>query len=318
MTCSQPLYIKNRRYSTHAEDYNISQQFLHPEDIFRKTLIVPCGRCKACLHNLRNDWFVRMNREVAYCRSLNIPTHFLTITINPINYDSALENPSDFIRSFFESIRSRFGSSLKHIVFQEFGEKGRLHFHALIHGFSGKYADLRAAVSRYGFVWIRPVKPTDPGYISKYITKAFDSSDPRYLQKRYRRRFVSAHYGDYLGEMPAPTAFISVWRFIDTNSGIAYNYRIPRYYNRYLSEEDADRRSVLSALVNAAYLGFLDKASLISERVRELFSVSVSALLRDIRTKKRIAAFIERFVCYTVPKTSPPITLGLSPDISNF
>ena len=81
-----------------------------------------------------NGWYVRLERETKYQKSLHHNSVFVTITIAPEYYDSALLNPSSFIRLWFERIRRRFGHSIKHAVFQEFGihpEQGnepRLHF----------------------------------------------------------------------------------------------------------------------------------------------------------------------------------------------
>ena len=68
---------------------------------------VPCGRCEECLRQQRNDWYVRLERETKYQKSLHRNSVFVTITIAPEYYDSALLNPSAFIRMWFERVRRR-------------------------------------------------------------------------------------------------------------------------------------------------------------------------------------------------------------------
>ena len=54
-------------------------------------------------------------------------------------------NPSSFIRLWFERVRRRFGHSIKHAVFQEFGthpelgNEPRLHFHGVLWDVSYSY-----------------------------------------------------------------------------------------------------------------------------------------------------------------------------------
>ena len=73
-----------------------------PWDYFTQRIMVPCGHCEECLRQQRNDWYVRLERETKYQKSLHRNSVFVTITIAPEHYDSALLNPSSFIRMWFE------------------------------------------------------------------------------------------------------------------------------------------------------------------------------------------------------------------------
>ena len=56
----------------------------------------------------RKDWYVRLERETKYQKRLYRNSVFVTITIAPEYYDSALLNPSSFIRLWFERVRYLF------------------------------------------------------------------------------------------------------------------------------------------------------------------------------------------------------------------
>ena len=277
MACKSPIWIRNRRYfrkdallSEHV-DYCKSSLALAPWDISRQWLMVPCGKCEDCLRRLRNDWFVRIERELARCKVESRQAIFITITINPKHYDKALLNPSDFIRKWNERVRHRIGHSFKHCFFQEFGthpETGsepRLHFHGFLFGTDVLYNEIRSAVSDLGYVWLAKASLKRARYCVKYVVKQIGYSPEqvaghyitvdgkltplaRVLEhRRYTRKFVSAGVGDYLGNRPAPSASMSSWSYSDIKTGVNYNYSIPRYYDRYLQQKDQTIRAVRSA-----------------------------------------------------------------------
>lgn len=277
MACSHPIWIRNRRYSRKdipfrdISDYAKSSLALAPWDIARQWLMVPCGKCDDCLRRLRNDWFVRLERELARCKAENQQAIFITITISPKYYEEALRDPARFIRRWNERVRHKIGHSFKHAFFQEFGthpETGqypRLHFHGFLFGTNVLYNEIRSAVRDLGFVWLGKGSHKRARYVVKYVTKQIEFnpdqiSDQNLLidgkliplarvleHRRYTRKFVSAGVGDYLGNRPAPSAATSSWSYLDFSSGIRYDYAIPRYYNRYLQPNDQIICSVRSS-----------------------------------------------------------------------
>ena len=58
-----------------------------PWDYFTQRIMVPCGRCEECLRQQRNDWYVRLERETKYQKSLHRNSVFVTITIAPEYYE---------------------------------------------------------------------------------------------------------------------------------------------------------------------------------------------------------------------------------------
>lgn len=278
MACQNPIWIRNRRYynpklpSTRLFRDDIKSSLaVAPWDVARQRLLVPCGKCPDCIRRLRNDWFVRLEREFARCRAEKRQAIFITITIAPRLYDEALVDPTSFIRKWNERVRHVFGHSYKHAFFQEFGihpEVGtepRLHFHGLIFDFDQPYNELRRAVKDLGYIWVSSCTLKRIRYVVKYVTKQieFKPEDVKdhtitlrgktvplasVLQTSvYTRKFVSPRVGDYLGRRRAPSRSVRSWSYMDLASGAVYNYSIPRYYDRYMSDEDKRFRDILSA-----------------------------------------------------------------------
>lgn len=279
MACEHPLWIRNRRYfdkkrprvGFRADDDHRSALALNPWDISRQWLLVPCGKCEDCLRRIRNDWFVRLERELARCKAERRQSIFITITIAPKYYEKALIDPSWFIRKFNERIRHRLGHSFKHAYFQEFGthpETGsepRLHFHGFLFGTDVLYNTIRRAVGDLGFVWLAKASNKRARYVVKYIVKQIQFNPADIADKfvtvdgkrislsvllqhcRYTRKFISAGVGDFLGSSPRPSRTVFSWDYLDAKTGVKYSYAIPRYYLKYLSETDRIVRSVRSA-----------------------------------------------------------------------
>lgn len=293
MPCMHPIWIRNRRYcpkkdGTGDRSYEKSQLALAPWDVSRQWLMVPCGHCEDCLRRQRNDWFVRIEREMARYRAISQQVIFITITIAPKYYDEALRDPSRFIRRWNERVRHRIGHSFKHCYFQEFGlhpssdGQPRLHFHGFLFGVNIAYEKLRSCVSDLGFVWLGKATLKRARYVVKYVTKqlCFNEEDikDKYItidgvrlslssvlkQKRYSRKFVSAHVGDYLGERTMPTGRVFTWDYMDCKTGAVYRYAVPRYYDRYYKPEQLMRRAILSADTYARF----SSDSLVSDIVR--------------------------------------------------
>lgn len=274
MACLHPIAIWNRRYRYQPDDYVASQIMLHPEDVVRQRLLVPCGHCPECLRAERNDWYLRLNREFAYQRSVGGSSWFFTLTIAPSNYGKALDNPSGYIRSFFEAVRHRFNLSIKHAIFQEFSpSRGRLHFHGALFGCGLRYSDLHFIARDFGFIYLRPLNTRTLRYVVKYIVKDIDvcAHDGRLLDRKYRRKFVSPRVGHFIGDFPAPSFACRKWSFRDARSGISYSYRIPRYYDYAISEEERRKRSTFNAFLVSQGVGDDFASRVVLEALQEAF-----------------------------------------------
>lgn len=258
MACEHPIIIRNRRFAGQPYEKIVENLAIHPEDKYREFIQVPCGKCESCLKQERNDWFVRLNREFAYCKSVGFEVWFVTLTIAPRFYAQALEDPSAFLRRFFEKIRHSFGKSVKHAFFTEFSPtKGRMHFHGLFFGPHLTFKDLHGLSREFGWIWAQPAKSAACiRYITKYIVKdiQFCRKGGQLLDAKYRRKHVSAGVGSYLGTFPPPSFSRRTWVFRGANSNIEYCYRIPRYYDKFVSEETRRKKAIVGAFLSAQNL----------------------------------------------------------------
>lgn len=345
MACSSPIWIRNRRYfdkknpCRNGSDVAKSALALRPWDISRQWLLVPCGKCEDCLRRQRNDWFVRLERELARCKAERQQAIFITITIAPKYYEEALLDPTRFIRRWNERVRHKIGHSFKHAFFQEFGthpEIGsapRLHFHGFLFGANVLYNDIRKAVGDLGFIWLGKGTHKRARYVVKYVTKQIQF-DPEEISdkfitlngkitplatvlqhRRYTRKFISAGVGDFLGYMPRPSASVSTWSYFSISRAINYNYSIPRYYSRYFKPEDEVIRSITAA---DSYARF-SKSSLVRHIVSlcvERFGLNSSVSRRETYTweQKQMMRFAASSC--RMPDFDPPTWLDL--DILRF
>lgn len=345
MACQSPIWIRNRRYfdkknpCRNGSDVARSALALRPWDVARQWLMVPCGKCEDCLRRQRNDWFVRLERELACCKANNQQAIFITITIAPKYYNEALLDPSRFIRRFNERLRHKLGHSFKHAFFQEFGthpEMGnepRLHFHGFLFGTNVLYNTIRAAVRDLGFVWLTKASLKRARYCVKYVTKQIQFNPEEISDKfvtlngkitplaillqhrRYTRKFISAGVGDFLGYMPRPSARVSSWSYLDFKTGVNFNYSIPRYYLKYLKPEDDVVRSITAA---DSYARF-SKSPLVKRIVSlcvERFGLNSSVSRRETYTweQKQVMRFAAS--SRKMPDFDPPTWLAL--DILQF
>lgn len=269
--CTSPIWIANRRYTRKDHDISLPMSNLaqNPWDVARFRLLVPCGQCEECLKALRNDWYVRIRQELARCRAEHREAWFVTITIAPRHYKAALNDPSAFMRKWFERVRHVTGRSIKHVFFQEFGthsqtgSEPRLHFHGFLFDPRMSYNDFRRIVAKFGFVWLGKATPKRARYCVKYVVKQLNTIDyelPDKLRlkladRRYTRKFVSAGVGDFLGTQPRPSLATSLWTFDADRKAGGYRYRIPRYYDKYLQPVEKEQRAILSACSYALYFG---------------------------------------------------------------
>ena len=339
MACQHPIWIRNRRYFDKMRPrrgFNVdcdhkSALALCPWDVARQWLMVPCGKCEDCLRRLRNDWFVRIERELSRCKAESRQAIFITITIAPQYYESALRDPSWFIRKWNERVRHRIGHSFKHCFFQEFGThpqsgvEPRLHFHGFLFGTDVLYNTIRSAVSDLGYVWLSKATHKRARYCVKYVVKQilFNPAElsgktvtldgkpillAHLLQhKRYTRKFISPGVGDYLGHRPAPSASITSWTYTNLCTGRTYNYAIPRYYDRYLQQKDERIRAIRSADAYARFSGSALVKRIVDRCVK--MALPASALSSRETYSWELKKFREFIVAGDIPDIQAPVWL---------
>lgn len=158
----------------------------------------------------------------------------------------------------------------------EQGSQPRLHFHGVLWDVPHSYNAIRAAVKDLGFVWFASITDKRLRYVVKYVGKSVYMDERSaglakslpitagklktnlydFLQNsRYRRKFISAGVGDYLGDFAAPGVTTGLWSYTDCKTGVVYRYRIPRYYDKYLSQDALVFRKISSAWTYASAFG---------------------------------------------------------------
>ena len=133
--------------------------------------------------------------------------------------------------------------------------------------------------------------------------------------RRYTRKFVSAGVGDFLGYMPRPSARTSTWSYFNFEKRINYNYSIPRYYFKYLKQEDEVSRSIAAA---DSYARF-SKSSLVKRIVSlcvERFGLNSSVSRRETYTWELKQMMRFSASSRKMPDFDPPTWLDL--DILQF
>lgn len=321
--CTSPIWINNPRYFRKDHDVTlpVSNLAQSPWDVARFRLAVPCGACEECLRSLRNDWYVRIRQELSRCRAERSEAWFVTITIAPRFYREALTNPSVFMRKWFERIRHVTGRTIKHVFFQEFGTnpstgtEPRLHFHGFLFDPRMTYNTFRRIVSQFGFVWLCQATPKRARYAVKYVVKQLDTSNydlPDKLRmqlsdRKYARKFVSPGVGDFLGTQPRPSVASPLWTFDASRKTGGYQYRIPRYYDKYLQQYEKEQKAILSACRYAlCFHGDLVRNFL--AQLAERFSLDPSSLsfakgpFSRMMTRFRMTSNISDYIPADIPE----------------
>ena len=58
-----------------------------------------------------------------------------------------------------------------------------------------------------------------------------------------------------MGDFKAPGALSGLWSYTDYQTGVVYRYRIPRYYDKYLSQDALLFRKISTAWTYASAFG---------------------------------------------------------------
>lgn len=328
--CTSPIWINNPRYFRKDHDISLPASNLaqSPWDVARFRLAVPCGGCEECLRSLRNEWYVRLRQELARCRAEHCEAWFVTITIHPRYYQRALNDPTWFMRKWFERVRHVIGRSIKHAFFQEFGihpqmgTEPRLHFHGFLFDPRMHYNEFRRIVSKFGFVWLCQATPKRARYCVKYVVKDLNTSDYEISDKlrlklsdrRYTRKFVSAGVGDFLGTQPRPSLVTSTWSYDADRKVGGYQYRIPRYYDKYLQRHEKEQKAILSA-ARYALCFHGDMVRDLLAQLAERFSLDPASLCFGKGPFSRLMTYLRMTATRTqyVPATIPELFFDVVP-----
>ena len=96
-------------------------------------MIVPCGKCPACLENRRQDWAIRIMEE-----SKNYDfNYFITLTYDENHYPKDNSVDKRAIQLFIKRLRKRLKAPIKYYCVGEYGTKTRrAHYHVIVFNLS--------------------------------------------------------------------------------------------------------------------------------------------------------------------------------------
>lgn len=220
---------------------------------------VPCGRCRQCRIDRREQWIDRIMFEQSTMHHDGV---FLTLTYNDVFYPGQLVK-SD-LQKFFKRLRKNLdGRKIKYYAVGEYGEiggehnyygneLGRAHFHAIILGVNPltDYKYIRASWN-LGFIKVAPSNHATIRYVLKYMDKQLSQTE----------------WKDLHGDIPAPFSTMSngIGRqyLIDNQEQLSEQngyYKnsvlrpLPKYYRQFLAPQSvaetdsAKRRKILDVM----------------------------------------------------------------------
>lgn len=114
---AQPHFIHDIDYEYWARIYG--------SDLERKLLLIPCGKCSACVQNKSLEWTARLMKEAEEWKY----TYFVTLTYDDEHLKDL--NKRD-IQLFLKRFRKASGFECKYYITGEYGETTmRPHYHAI-------------------------------------------------------------------------------------------------------------------------------------------------------------------------------------------
>lgn len=190
MSCSSPLYIRNKK--THEFQ------------------MVPCGHCYKCLTDKREMWADRIRFDILDAYKQGCGSSFCTWTYSddcyPLNGSLSKDDSQKFLRFVkrevdYHDIKVPFvGStgkkSFHYYYVGEYGELGRPHYHAIMIGLD---TDTMLALSRLcwkkGFHTVQPAMSGSIRYVLKYLDKQSNDNDKIYADNNLEPPFAFISHG---------------------------------------------------------------------------------------------------------------------------
>lgn len=141
-----------------------------------KGVLVPCGKCPACLSNKRNEWSFRLMEEVKRSTS----AAFITLTYHPkFVPDSGVSKRH--VQLFLKRLRKnqKNGKKIRYYFVAEYGSKtGRPHYHSILFNAEGGEEAIRKAWmlkdSEIGLIHYGKVTEASIRYVTKYVIQKSD------------------------------------------------------------------------------------------------------------------------------------------------
>lgn len=189
MDCLHPINIKNPKKD------------LDPWDTAR--VLVPCGKCAACLINRSNSWAFRINQELKHCSN----AFFVTLTYHDRclpKYKGVPVVSSEDIRKFHYRLR-KLTPGIRLFFISEYSPEPlfRPHYHAIYFNLDVPSSPLHVTVKQYlakywkfGLVDVREVDAARIKYLANYSVGKRDLPEIYTLKKTKPFFRVSQHFGE--------------------------------------------------------------------------------------------------------------------------
>lgn len=184
-------------------------------------VMVPCGKCYACIEKRSKSWAVRCCLEAG----LYSDNCFVTLTYNRSSLPINGVNLKD-VQRFIKNLRNEFGSGIRYFGAAEYGSLGRAHYHLILFNFFPKDAKCLSQSPYGGFyyssktldrLW-RTKKKLDDG---KYHQLGFVSvGDVSFNSCAYVARYCQKKIGKELGVVGVNPEF----SFMSRRPGIGEQY----------------------------------------------------------------------------------------------
>lgn len=211
-------------------------------------LIVPCGRCAACLSNRRQEWVTRLEQELKDSYS----AYFLTITYaqTPV-IDGKETLVKKDLQDWFKRLRKalkghtdEIGKSIKYYAVGEYGSiTFRPHYHAIM--FNLPCDEDKALLSLLkswdkGFIMAGTVTSESINYTLKYMLQSADERKRIYDGRQLPFSLMSKGLGERYIEK------YKKWHLDDKERNYVVKqdgqrFRLPRYFREKIYS-DTDRR----------------------------------------------------------------------------
>lgn len=154
MDCLSPIVIKVRDGPDHPDG----------------RVVVPCGKCEACVRRYQLTWFTRLRFETDH----QYYSNFVTLTYNDENLPEGRNVSKDDIQKFHKRLRQslRDGKAFRYYLVSEYGPDGfdhRPHYHAIYFGIPPFELDKIEKCWNKGFVTIEPVNDNRLCYVTGYM-----------------------------------------------------------------------------------------------------------------------------------------------------
>lgn len=200
----------------------------------RNVLVVPCGKCPACIKAYRRMWSLRCEAEARLYKD----NCFVTLTLD--NDNVTKEVLKSHLQKFFKDLRNH-GIKFRYFACGEYGrhpltgDRERPHYHAILFNYipgdlkpwcksktgSWQYtSEFISKIWQKGIVTISPFEPACAGYVAGYVDKK-ETEEDGFLMMSTRPGLGYDYYRKHIDELVEFDNFIS-------KGGFAA--KLPRYF----------------------------------------------------------------------------------------